>query len=55
MNREDRAKQFMALDALKGLREELKKREEQYLRERKKELTEEQAPLHLQKGCGRHL
>ena len=43
MNREDRAKQFMAFDALKGLREELKKREEKYLRERKKELTEEQA------------
>ena len=43
MNREDRAKQFMAFDALKGLREELKKREEKYLRERKKELTEEKA------------
>ena len=43
MNREDRAKQFMAFDALKGLREELKKREEKYLREKKKELTEEEA------------
>ncbi len=41
MNREERAKQFMAFDALKGLREELKKREEKYLREKKKELSEE--------------
>ena len=41
MNREERAKQFMAFDALKGLREELKKREEKYLKEKKKELSEE--------------
>lgn len=41
MNREERAKQFMAFDALKGLREELKKREEKYLREKKVELPEE--------------
>ena len=42
MNREERAKQFMPFDALKGLREELKRREEKYLKEKKKELTEEQ-------------
>ena len=41
MNREERAKQFMAFDALKGLREDLKKREEKYLKEKKKELSEE--------------
>ena len=41
MNREERAKQFMPFDALKGLREELKKREEKRLREKKRELTEE--------------
>jgi hypothetical protein len=41
VNREERAKQFMAFDALKGLREELKKREEKYLKEKKRELTEE--------------
>lgn len=49
MNREERAKQFMAFDALKGLREELKKREEKYLKEKKRELTEEQALLLSQK------
>lgn len=32
----------MPFDALKGLREELKKREEKRLKEKKKELTEEQ-------------
>lgn len=42
MTNEERAKQFMPFDALKGLREELKKREEKYLREKKKELTEEE-------------
>ncbi len=41
MNREDRAKQFMPFDALKGLREELKKREEKYLKEPKKEIDEQ--------------
>ena len=43
MNREDRAKQFLAFDALKGLREELKRREENRLKENKKEITEERA------------
>ena len=33
MDRQDRAKQFLSFDALKGLREELKKREERHLRE----------------------
>ena len=42
MNREERAKQFMPFDALKGLREELKKREEKHLKEKKKELSEEE-------------
>lgn len=41
MNREERAKQFMPFDALKGLREELKKREEKRLIEKKIELSEE--------------
>ena len=49
MNREERAKQFMAFDALKGLREELQKREEKCLRENKKELTEEENLLLSQK------
>ena len=41
MNRSDRAKQFMPFDALKGLREELKKREERRLLVEKKEVSEE--------------
>lgn len=41
MNREERAKQFMAFDALKGLKEELKRREEKMLRIKKEELSEE--------------
>ena len=43
MNREERAKQFLSFDALSGLREELKQREEKMLRVEKKEVTEEQA------------
>ena len=42
MNREDRAKQFMAFDALKGLQEALRDREERRTRVKKKELPEEQ-------------
>lgn len=38
MNRKDRAKQFMAFDALKGLQEELRKKEEEL--EQKRELSE---------------
>ncbi|MDO5555139.1 MAG: YolD-like family protein [Clostridia bacterium] len=38
MNREDRAKQFMAFDALKGLQEELRKKEIEY--EEKKDLSD---------------
>lgn len=41
MNRENRAKQFMPFDALKGLREELQKREERRLKQSRKELVEE--------------
>ena len=33
MDRQDRAKQFLSFDALKGLREELKKREERHIKE----------------------
>ncbi len=40
MNREDRAKQFMPFDALKGLKEELRKRELKRLKVRKHSLTE---------------
>ena len=42
MNRQDRAKQFMAFDALKGLQEELRIREERRTRVEKRHLTEEQ-------------
>ncbi|MDO5555239.1 MAG: YolD-like family protein [Clostridia bacterium] len=38
MNREDRAKQFMAFDALKGLQEELRKKEIEY--EEKRDLSD---------------
>lgn len=38
MNRQERAKQFMAFDALKGLQEELRKKEIEY--EQKKEMSE---------------
>lgn len=41
MNRQDRAKQFMPFDALKGLREELKLREEKRLVIERKTLTED--------------
>ena len=41
MNREDRAKQFAPFDALKGLQEELRKREEHLTRIQKRELSEE--------------
>lgn len=41
MNREDRAKQFAPFDALKGLQEELRKREERLTRIQKRELSEE--------------
>ncbi len=40
MNREDRAKQFAPFDALKGLQEELRKREEKHARVEKKILSE---------------
>ena len=42
MNRQERAKQFMAFDALKGLQEELRKREERHSRIDRKHLSEEQ-------------
>jgi FKBP-type peptidyl-prolyl cis-trans isomerase (trigger factor) len=42
VNNQERAKQFMPFDALKGLREELKRREEKRLKERKRELSEEE-------------
>lgn len=43
MNRIDRAKQFLPFDALKGLREELEKREKETLKCEKKELSEYEA------------
>ena len=43
MNREERAKQFMPFDALKGLNEELRRREKKMLREEKRILFEEEA------------
>ena len=43
MNREERAKQFMPFDALKGLNEELRRREAKMLREEKRVLFEEEA------------
>lgn len=42
MNKADRAKQFMPFDALKGLQEELRAREERRSRVEKKDLSEEQ-------------
>lgn len=42
MNREERAKQFMPFDALKGLQEELRIREERRTRVEKRTLSEEQ-------------
>lgn len=42
VNRQDRAKQFMPFDALKGLQEELRIREERRTRVEKKTLSEEQ-------------
>lgn len=40
MNRQERAKQFMPFDALKGLQEELRIREERRTRVKKKTLSE---------------
>ena len=42
MNKADRAAQFQPFDALKGLQEELRVREERRTRVEKKELSEEQ-------------
>lgn len=41
MNRSDRAKQFMPFDAMKGLKEALREREERHSRVDKRMLTEE--------------
>ena len=41
MRREDRAKQFMPFDAMKGLKEALRDREERHSRSEKRELSEE--------------
>ena len=45
MNREDRAKQFLPFDALKGLQEELRRREEAALRTERREPSEEAAEV----------
>jgi len=41
MKREERAKQFMAFDAMKGLNEEFRKSEEKHARVQKRELSDE--------------
>ena len=41
MTQGERAKQFMAFDAMKGLKEALTEREEKHLRVEKRELTDE--------------
>ena len=43
MTQRERAKQFMPFDAMKGLKEALREREERHLREEKRELSEEAA------------
>lgn len=43
MMRQERAKQFMPFDAMKGLQEALRLREEQYSRTVRREISEEQA------------
>lgn len=43
MTQRERAKQFMPFDAMKGLKEALRNREEKHLREEKRELSEEAA------------
>ena len=45
MTRGERAKQFMAFDAMKGLKEALKEKEEKHLRVEKRELTDETIEL----------
>ena len=42
MTRSERAKQFLAFDAMKGLSEALREKEEKHLRVEKRELTEEE-------------
>ena len=43
MNRSDRAKQFMPFDALNGLREALRRKEEELERDERREPNEEEA------------
>lgn len=43
MTQSERAKQFMPFDAMKGLQEALREREERHLRVEKRELSEEAA------------
>lgn len=45
MTREERAKQFMPFDAMKGLSEALRDREERHLRVDKREITDEAAEM----------
>lgn len=47
MTREERAKQFMAFDAMKGLQEALKDREERHSRVEKHDISEEQ----IERNC----
>ncbi len=58
MMREERAKQFMAFDAMKGLSEALRDREERHSRVDRRELTDEEKKdnndviAHAEKGMG---
>lgn len=45
MTQSERAKQFMPFDAMKGLSEALREREEKHLRVEKRELSEEAAAI----------
>ena len=48
MTRAERAKQFMGFDAMKGLQEALRDREERHSRVEKHDISEEQ----IEKNCG---
>lgn len=51
MDRRDRAKQFQPFDALKGLQEELRRREEKRLRVPRRILSEEEAERLSRRIC----
>ena len=61
MTRQDRAKQFMPFDAMKGLQEALRDREERHSRVEKREISEEMMEhnpymlQHVMKGTKIHI